>query len=568
MNEINKNIIEAVDTIITSRLHDLAFDNTIICEIKSIDDVDKTKYTVSTNSSSFTAYSNNKYSVGQKVYVIIPQNNYSLKKIILGSYTAEDTTPYEYISPFERLVDITGNLVVDDSQLLTIEANGEEEITTERIQLDLSKFIVPSESFGSVNYIGLKVTFTTLMPMTSKGRYGIKLTLIDISNKKHEYVFDSTELYGNPYFYDRPGFNHEKIFAIPKTQGLKEGYIELYQSGLNTFDYLSKAQSRQIKASNFYLCFGYDQSTFKEASFAIATNSSPEYSVSGDNTKDIKATYVKFDEELKRYTPQEIEPNQINWFRYRLGNNNVGGGNHWEALYKLSQEGEQWIEEASGKTKLQRAVDINKELSLLKDMELNEDKMPINFNLYNFSQEWINGYVINSSWYNEKRALKIGAQNNKYHTKIYSFPQNDNYYVALEDSNKIQANIKFSDTLEKLNHFNIFICKTTRDNGLETSRPINEETKTFEERFIGQQGDNDNSTFNGLVELIKKVNHVDDVVTVDLEKNNISNFWYRSRKYILFVRVCHLQVAHNHQFVKQPLKCEKIGLHFALLFQI
>ena len=72
--DYNNNILQAIETIISQKLHEVSFDNTIVCEIVKIKDENNGEYIVSTGTSSFTAYSSGKkYGVNQSVYVTIHQ---------------------------------------------------------------------------------------------------------------------------------------------------------------------------------------------------------------------------------------------------------------------------------------------------------------------------------------------------------------------------------------------------------------------------------------------------------------------------------------------------------------
>jgi hypothetical protein len=64
-------------------------------------DADLGKYTVSTGSAKFVAYSTEPgYKVNDPVLVTIPQGNYDNQKIIIGKQVDDTTTPMVYKSPF------------------------------------------------------------------------------------------------------------------------------------------------------------------------------------------------------------------------------------------------------------------------------------------------------------------------------------------------------------------------------------------------------------------------------------------------------------------------------------
>ena len=90
----SEQIFQSIDTIISQRLNEVSFDKTEICEIVSQDKDNVNKYWVSNGSLKYEAYSideNRKYLANQKVYITIPQGNYNLRKLIIGSYSADET---------------------------------------------------------------------------------------------------------------------------------------------------------------------------------------------------------------------------------------------------------------------------------------------------------------------------------------------------------------------------------------------------------------------------------------------------------------------------------------------
>jgi hypothetical protein len=45
-----------------------------------------------------------KYLKGQKIYVTVPQGNYSLRKLIIGSYSSDEIPKNLYTNPFNHLI--------------------------------------------------------------------------------------------------------------------------------------------------------------------------------------------------------------------------------------------------------------------------------------------------------------------------------------------------------------------------------------------------------------------------------------------------------------------------------
>ena len=86
--EISEELFRAIDVIVTERLKAFKFDKTIEGQIIGIEDSSKGAYRVTTdNNLTFIAYSDNpNLIIGQKVYIRIPDNDYTKRKIITSLY--------------------------------------------------------------------------------------------------------------------------------------------------------------------------------------------------------------------------------------------------------------------------------------------------------------------------------------------------------------------------------------------------------------------------------------------------------------------------------------------------
>ena len=113
MSDINNQICDAIGIIVDKKLSQANFDKTIQATIVAQGDKTKGEYKVKYLDSSFYAYdkSGNDYAVGTQVYVLVPENDLSKVKTILG--TANKTKDIQPIIPegnkFEYL---TNNLFI------------------------------------------------------------------------------------------------------------------------------------------------------------------------------------------------------------------------------------------------------------------------------------------------------------------------------------------------------------------------------------------------------------------------------------------------------------------------
>ena len=91
----------------------LSFDKSELGKIVDITNRDRGEYQVFNGSVRYYAYSDNhSYTLGTKVWVTIPNNDYSQQKQITGKYkTGDENTDLEYHSPLEQYQPLTKNLL-------------------------------------------------------------------------------------------------------------------------------------------------------------------------------------------------------------------------------------------------------------------------------------------------------------------------------------------------------------------------------------------------------------------------------------------------------------------------
>ena len=102
MSDINNQICDAIGIIVDKKLSQANFDKTIQATIIAQGDKTKGEYKVKYLDSSFYAYdkSGHDYAVGTQVYVLVPENDLSKVKTILG--TADKTKDIQPIISFRN----------------------------------------------------------------------------------------------------------------------------------------------------------------------------------------------------------------------------------------------------------------------------------------------------------------------------------------------------------------------------------------------------------------------------------------------------------------------------------
>ena len=102
--DISEQLFEAIDAIVMERIRVLKYDKTVVATIIENTEAPYGKYKVTTdNNITFYAYaSTSKYELQEKVYVRIPEGDYTKQKIITGYYIPEgNTTPLKDVVMYE-----------------------------------------------------------------------------------------------------------------------------------------------------------------------------------------------------------------------------------------------------------------------------------------------------------------------------------------------------------------------------------------------------------------------------------------------------------------------------------
>lgn len=133
---------QAMQALLSQQLSTIGYDKTLVYTITDDSNKEKGSYTVSDGSVTFTAYSEDtKYRKEDKVYITIPQGDFTQKKIIVGRYleTSEDEQGISYVAPIDRIIPAKTYTKYDFG------------VIADDIILDQEEYkIVPTEAFGGV----------------------------------------------------------------------------------------------------------------------------------------------------------------------------------------------------------------------------------------------------------------------------------------------------------------------------------------------------------------------------------------------------------------------------------
>lgn len=348
-NNISENLFQAVDVILSSRLSELEYDKTLICTIESTDNAKKGEYRVTDGSSHFLAYSQNtEYAVGAKVYVTVPNGDMGNQKIITGKYVATDEAEYfDYVSPLNNFIDITGNLI-DTNISYSLLANDPDE---KEIKLWETKGI----SLKQYERLGISAEFQTWLARLNavSGSYGLKLNIVAKNEQGHDVYttlrLDADDMYGNPYNFGNY-FKQEKLFDISRLFEITQMSLSLYQNEnfINEYgqaiSYYEEQNGNKVKFSdnifmqNPYISVGYSLDNFTEDKVILGTQDSLSYQEGAlPQARSIYMRWIHENNE-KFYSideSAEIPENAvIHWYRYKIEPNRKDelAGNFWQEI--------------------------------------------------------------------------------------------------------------------------------------------------------------------------------------------------------------------------------------------
>jgi hypothetical protein len=109
MSELSNSILSAVDIIVTDKINKIKRDTTIQATIIDISRADKGHYKVKYENAIYDVYTDTadiKYSVGESVYITIPEGDKSNKMFILGRVKEKERNPYVETTDINNLYNI------------------------------------------------------------------------------------------------------------------------------------------------------------------------------------------------------------------------------------------------------------------------------------------------------------------------------------------------------------------------------------------------------------------------------------------------------------------------------
>lgn len=278
-NELNEKIFRSVDTIVSARLQNLPFDQTIVGVIESVPESVEgaQKYIVNYKGAKLTVFVNEKdkfYALNEEVYVLIPQGDFSGKKLITGRVISD----YEVIGKDDSKTFYAANQLFNQSKEITVIPTSEGR--------ESSKTIMGPQNCELVGYTTLRISYNLMADLyngtktLNKGIYGIRIILSGKDQKTKElktFTRQTTTIASNKDMlflsaYKTGGYTSQ-YFDIDITNLIINNIqVEVWEDG-NFYDSdnnkIDSSDSFSVVFKNVNLYLGYYKSDFSD----IATDS-------------------------------------------------------------------------------------------------------------------------------------------------------------------------------------------------------------------------------------------------------------------------------------------------------
>mgnify|MGYP001622866169 CR=1 FL=1 len=211
MADYENKLCEAIELIVENAVASANYDRTIKATIVSCVDQSIGKFKVKYQDSSFYAYATSSevtYTKGKEVYVLIPGNDMSADKTILGT-TEKLGADYAVEPEGDEAYEVVGtNCIHSSSTFELCSYVTAEEILYEKDEINKINVSISSleEYVKKSSSLICGATFKTNLPTEQqfRGNYGIVFELVFLDNATEEnvtrnYVVDVNQMSGNPY---------------------------------------------------------------------------------------------------------------------------------------------------------------------------------------------------------------------------------------------------------------------------------------------------------------------------------------------------------------------------------
>lgn len=329
-----ENLFKAIDIIAQERFSSLGYDKTIKATIVDDSNADHGEYIVSDGASEFKAYAADvKYEKNMTVYVIIPEGDYTNQKLIVGKYSNNGDSYYNYVNPSEDFLDATHNIIKDISAG-SLKANDSQVPYIKIWSCD-------GLDYKGYSRLALKGNFRTWLSSLDviSGTYGLVLYVVskEVSyngnafERTYKYDLMSSDMYGDPFNFETY-YLQEKVFDISELSDIVSIELLLVQNS----DFVNSngefvAPYGLLDTANYpdnifvetpYISLGYDLNEVTKDEVRLYTLDSDTYDASYDEAKRAKTMELRWIHLNEDGTasvidlPEEIPSNAvIHWYK-------------------------------------------------------------------------------------------------------------------------------------------------------------------------------------------------------------------------------------------------------------
>ena len=261
-------LFQSIDTIVSARIANLPYDQTVECDIIDNAKAANGEYTIQYQTAKFIAYSNDTtYNIGDRVYVQIPKGDFNQDKIILSKKKLSDEIAVSKL-PFSNFA--RRQFYSSKNEYIYFTQKESQK------QLILQQDWLVSAPQAGYSYLGIKFAVSCeINDIIKSGTYGLQIDVIGLDQSislikgsaagrqliKSFYFKTEDMISANP-FHTLGYINQTKIFNI-KNFTINRINVYFIQEGAINGSTKGNILNAKIKISNISLYFGYNINEFK-----------------------------------------------------------------------------------------------------------------------------------------------------------------------------------------------------------------------------------------------------------------------------------------------------------------
>lgn len=261
-------LFQSIDTIISTRIANLPYDQTIECDIIDNSKAAQGEYTIQYQTANFIGYSDDSsFAIGDRVYVQIPQGDFNQDKIILSKKKITERTAVSKLpfSNFARQQFYSSK----DEYIYFTQKNDQQKLIFQQ------RWPVSTPQAG-YSYLGLKFAVSCeIDDIINSGTYGIQIDILGLDQTSSlingsqagrqvvkTFYFKTEDMISANPFHTLGYINQTKIFDI-KNLSINQINVYFIQEGIINGIAKGNILNAKIKITNISLYFGYNINEFK-----------------------------------------------------------------------------------------------------------------------------------------------------------------------------------------------------------------------------------------------------------------------------------------------------------------